>query len=410
MKHIVVLGSGFGGIYTVKYLLQELKHAKDVKITLISKDNYFLFTPMLHEVATGGLNRHNIVEPVRNLFHADNFEFVKCTVKTIRADKKIIETTLCDIPYDYLVIALGSTTNFFHVPGADQYCLDLKNISAAAAVRNRIINSLEIASKLASSQNIQPYLNFTVVGAGPTGVELAAEIVEFVRQMLRNNYKHLRTPSHVYLLQRGDTIMPHAHPRVREQALHELQRQGVTVRLHSEVTKVFKDSVELNKKERLPTHTVIWTSGVKPTPMNVFPSVVDERGFFQVNSYLQVEGLKDVFALGDCAYFVNPGEQKPVPALAQTATLQAKMVARNIIHALRRESLEIAHIRLSGFLVSVGQKFAVADLHGIRFSGFFAWWLWRTIYLFKLLGWTNKFRVALDWTINLFSKRDTSQI
>ncbi|MEK6839464.1 MAG: FAD-dependent oxidoreductase, partial [Nanoarchaeota archaeon] len=213
-------------------------------------------------------------------------------------------------------------------------------------------------------------------GAGPTGVELAAEIAEFVRQMLKNNYKHLRIPFHVYLLQRGDMIMPFVHPQAREQALQELRHQGVTVHLHSEVTRVLKDSVEINKKERLSTHTVIWTSGVKPHTINTIPSTADKRGFFHVDHSLQVKGLKDVFALGDCAFFVNPGEQKPVPALAQTATLQAKIVAKNIIHALRHEPLETAHIRLSGLIVSVGQKFAVADLHGIRFSGFIAWWLW----------------------------------
>ncbi len=410
MKRIVVIGGGFGGVYTIKYLLKHLKDRKDVSVTLLSRDNYFLFTPMLHEVATGGLNRYDVVEPLRDIFNAKNFDFVKCEVKMINFDKKQIETSLCEIPYDYVIVALGSKTNFFDVPGAQEHCLDLKDMTAAAAVRNRIINSLEIASKFYKMKDVQSYLNFVVVGGGPTGVELSAEIAEFVRQMLRNNYRHLGNHFNVYLLQRGEMIIPFIHPNIREKALGELKKKGVTALLHAEVTNVMDDCVEINGKEKIPSHTIVWTSGVKPNAVETHPKIADERGYFHVNSYLQIDGMKNAFALGDCALFFNKGEKKPVPALAQTATIQARIVARNVLHLLNREQLEECHVKLTGLLVSVGQKYAVADLCGIRFSGFLAWWLWRTIYLFKLFGRANKFRVAIDWTINLFSKRDTSQI
>jgi len=409
MKHIVILGGGFGGVYTTKYLLSLLKNRSDVKITLVSRDNYFLFTPLLHEVATGGLNRHNIVEPIRNLFTSNLFEFVKSDIKEVDFPKKIVHTGLCDISYDYLVIALGSTTNFYGIPGAQEHCLDLKNIEAAAAVRNRIIDSLETASK-SKGKDIRSYLTFTVVGGGPTGVELAAEVADFVRQMLRYDYHHLGKEFTVHLVQRGETILPFISASSRQKAHDELIHQGVTILLGSEVTKVFPDGIEINHTKKIPASTIVWTSGIRPRQIAMKPSIVDARGFIPVNKYLQVPSQKNVFALGDCALFTNPGEDKPVPALAQTATIQARYVARNIVHALKNKPLEPCRVRLSGLLVSVGQRYAVAELLGVRLSGFLAWWIWRTIYLFKLVGRVNKIRVAIDWTMNLFSKRDTSQL
>ena len=410
VKNIVIIGGGFGGVYTAKYLIKKFKNNNDIKITLINRENYFLFTPLLHEVATGGLNRHNIVEPIRQILKANNFEFVKCEVKEIDFNKKIVYTNLCDINYDYLVIAIGSTTNFYNIPGAKEYCLDLKNMQAAASVRNKIINSLEIASKLNKKQNISKYLTFCIVGGGPTGVELSAEISEFVKQMLKDNYKHLGNNFKIYLIHKGDKIMPFIHPKCVEKASNELKNKGVTLLLNSSVTKVFDDRAEINNNKKIYSNTIIWTSGVKPNEIKTIPKITDEKGFFHINEYLQVKNMKNVFALGDCALFLNKNEYKPIPALAQTALIESRYISNNIINLIEGRKLEECKVRLSGLLVSIGQKYAVADIHGIRFKGFLAWWLWRTIYLFKLVGRANKFRVALDWTINLFSKRDTSEI
>lgn len=276
VKHIVILGGGFGGIYTAKYLLKELGNKESIKITLINKDNYFLFTPMLHEVATGGLNRHNIVEPIREILKADNFEFIKCAVKEINFNKKLIITSLCDLTYDYLVIALGSSTNFYDVQDARKYCLDLKDLHTASSVRNRIINSLEIASKLYKKENVKKYLTFIVVGGGPTGVELSAEISEFVKQMLKDNYKHLgKNNFKIYLIQRGDRIMPFIHPKCIEKATNELVKKGITLLLNSSATKVLKNSVEINNKENIVSNTIIWTSGVRPNEIETIPKITD---------------------------------------------------------------------------------------------------------------------------------------
>lgn len=411
VKHIVIIGGGFGGVYTAKYLLKKLKCRNDFKITLINRENYFLFTPMLHEVATGGLNRSNIVEPIRQILKADNFEFIKCRVKEIDFNKKIVYTNLCDLNYDSLVIAIGSTSNFYNISGAKEYCLDLKDIQAAASVRNKIIDSLELALKLKNKEDISKYLTFCVVGGGPTGVELAAEISEFVKQMLKDNYKHLgKNNFKIYLIQKGDKIMPFIHPKCIEKASNELINKGVTLLLNSSVSKVFKDAVEINNNKKIYSNTIIWTSGIKPNEIKTIPKITDEKEYFHVNEFLQVDKMNNVFALGDCALFFNKNEDKPIPFLAQTAIKEAEYVTKNIINSIEGKNLEECRVRLSGLLVSIGQKYAVADIHGIRFKGFFAWWLWRTIYLFKLIGKANKFRVALDWTINLFSKRNTSEI
>lgn len=176
------------------------------------------------------------------------------------------------------------------------------------------------------------------------------------------------------------------------------------------VTKVTKESVEINKQKTIPTQTVIWTSGVKPTTMKTFPTITNQQGFFPVDQHFQVQGAQHVYALGDCALMMDARNNKPIPQLAQAAVKQAKVLARNILHEIRGEPLETFIFKQSGLLVSVGQGFAVADIHSIKFKGFFAWWLWRTIYLFKMIGFAKKLRVAYEWTLNLFFPRDTTQI
>ncbi|MBI1972894.1 NAD(P)/FAD-dependent oxidoreductase [Candidatus Woesearchaeota archaeon] len=411
MKRIVILGAGFGGVYTALHLLKRLKPKDQVEILLINKTNYFLFSPMLHEVATGGLNRSNIVQPIREILQRPQFNFIRCTAKEINLEKKTITTEKTVLSYDYLVIALGAENEFFNIPGAQEHTLPLKSLPDAVAIRNHVLDTLEYSSALLKVKNQKPDLSFVIVGAGPTGVELAGELAEFVDQNLQVNYPHLKEYGRkIYLLQRGPAIMPFICNHCRQDALKKLAKENVTVMTNAAVTKVAKEAVEINNKQKIATTTTIWTSGVKPATIPTTPKITDEKGFFPVDAYLRVKGAENVYALGDCALLMNPPDGKPVPALAQAAVKEAKVLAQNILHDIRKQPLKQFTFKQSGLLVSVGKRFAVAEIHGIKFKGFFAWWLWRTIYLTKLVGFRNKLTVAYDWTLNLFFPRDTTQI
>lgn len=410
MKRIVILGAGFGGVYTALNLLKKIRYNDPVEVMLISKKNYFLFAPMLHEVATGGINRSNIVQPIREIIRHPRFTFLRCTVKEIQADKRTVVTDKKIIKYDYLVVALGAENNFYNIPGAGEHAFPLKSLEDAVRIRNHILDRLEYASAMHTLHANEPNLTFVIVGAGPTGVEMAGELAEFIDQNLQKNYLRLREYQRkIYLIQGGPEIIPFMHKNSRRQTLKRLAKEKIQVITNALVTKVTTEGIEINKKQKIKTNTVIWTSGVKPTVIPTKPKITNDRGFFVVDKYLRLQGHKNVYALGDCAYITNR-DGKQVPALAQAAVRAAKVAAKNVLHEINNMPLEVFSFKSSGVLVSVGKRFAVADLHGFRFKGFFAWWLWRTIYLTKLIGWRNKLQVAYDWTLNLFFSRDTTQI
>jgi len=411
MKRIVILGAGFGGVYTTLYLLKQMHRQEKIEILLLSKTNYFLFAPLLHEVATGGINRSNIVQPIREIIQHPNFKFLRCSAKEIDFNKRIITTEKTQIPYDYLVIAIGAENEFFNIPGAQEYALPLKSLQDAVIIRNHVLDCLEMSSALLQVKKDEPNLVFVIVGGGPTGVELVGELAEFIDQNLRHNFPHMKDYERkIFLIQRGPEILPFMSNRSRQQALKKLAKEKVIVMTNAAVTKVTKEGVQINHKEMIITKTVIWASGIKPTTIVTNPKVTNEKGYFVADQQLRVQGQEAVYSVGDCAFVINPYNRKQTPALAQVAVRQARIAARNILHELRNEPQETFTFKLSGILVSVGKRFAVADIHGIKFKGFVAWWLWRTIYLSKLVGWRNKLQVAYDWTLNLFFPRDTTQI
>lgn len=416
MKRIIILGGGFGGVYTAKYLLRKLRNRKDVEIILINRTNYFLFTPMLHEVATGGLNRHHIVEPIRSILDHKhkNFRFVKCEIEKIDFSKRKLYSKHGELQYDILILAIGSRANFFNVPGTEQHALCLKSIEDANRIRNTIIENLEMAAKFQERKDISPYLTFMVIGGGPTGVEVIGEVEEFVQQMVEKNYRELsgKKPK-FYLIQSGEKIIPFMHAMCIGKAMEQLEKKKVRVLLNTVAKEMKEGEVILEqhgKKQTIKANTIIWAAGILPNKISTVPGVTNKTGHYEVDEYLQVKNLKSVYAIGDCAHAYNPGETKPIPALAQAAIIQAKVVAKNIAAALAGKKQKPFSFKPKGLLVSVGKGYGVAEIGKIKFKGFFAWWLMRTIYLFKLVGRANKFKVAYEWTILLFSDRDTSQI
>ena len=330
-KKIVILGGGFGGIYTCKYLLKKLKNTK-VKVVLINKSNYFVFTPMLHEVATGGLNAYSSIEPIREVLNAQNFRFIRCGVNKIDFNEKKIYTEEFSVTYDYLVISIGARTNYFNISGAEENTIPLKTIEDASRIRKRIVTSLENSLIVSDQDKLKQLLTFVIIGAGPTGVELAAEIEEFISQNLKYNFKINKDLIKIIMIQSGSKIMSHlSDEKIILLTKNKLESKGIKIIYNSKVTKVADNYLIINNKEKIYSNNIIWTAGVTPNIINTVPKISDEKNYFHVNKFLEVKNLKNVFALGDCALFYDEVKQQNAPALAQVASEQAKIASDNIV-------------------------------------------------------------------------------
>ncbi len=410
-KQILILGGGFAGIYSA---LSILKHAgEEVEITIINRTNYFLFTPMLHEVATGGLGHHQVVESIREIIYKTPIRFFEATVFSINLEAKEVVTDNGMKPYDILVIAIGASTNFFNTLGAEKYAMVLKNLNDAIAIRDHIIERFEAASREADPMMRKKMLTFVVVGGGATGVEFAAELAALSKTTLRKFYSR-ECPNEcakIVLVHSGKELLPGFSLATRERALMSLEKKGIDVLLGAKVIDVGEESVTLEGEKRIDTHAVIWTAGVQPNTVHTNGGQLpkDVNGRIVTNTDLSVIGFSNVFALGDVAH-VPDINAKPYPMLAQIATEEAKHLGKNIGRQLKGESLEPFAYKLKGSLVSLGQWEAAGTIGNVNLYGKFAWFIWRTVYLFKFISWSKKIKIAVDWTIHIFFPRDVSRM
>lgn len=408
---IVVVGTGFGGTYTVKNMRHFLSKNKNVEVSMVGPKNYFLFTPLLHEVATGAINSLNIVEPIRKVLAGAISNFYLGKVEKINTKEQTIHVAGNDIPYDYLVLAPGSETNYYDIPGAKENSLTLKSIEDAAKIKRKVVCQVERASHVDDRELRKKMLTFVVVGAGPTGVELAAELQELLRESFPKYYKQeLIDDTSVILVQRGPEILPNFLPITRKKVLGFLIEKKIKVLLNSEVKEVRAEHLTLDNGEKISTENVIWVAGVKPIGLNFDASDIAKTpdGKIMVNHYLQLENYPNIFILGDTSAFKQ--NDKNLPALAQVAEKEARNVAQNISLLIQKKKLKAFNYKHRGSMVSVGQWMAAGEIANFTFSGRITWWLWRTLYLSKLISTRKKINVAIDWTINLFSPRDISEI
>jgi NADH dehydrogenase len=411
---ILIIGNGFGGTYALKRLHKFFHKDRNVELSIIGDKNYFLFTPLLHEVATGGINPENIIEPIRKVlgcclknFYLGTAELINTTDCTVSVGENII-------PYDYLVLAPGAQTNFYNIPGAEKYSFPLKTIRDAIKIKNQTITMIEKASHSNDSFERKKMLRFVIVGGGPTGVELAAELQELIYENFSHYYsKDIIQDSSVVLIQRESQLMMQFGPKMRQKSLEILKKKGVDVMLNMSVTEVGDSYVTILSEKtggkKLETETVIWSAGIKPNILNF--DIVPERspdGRLIVNEYLQLKDHKEIFAIGDIALFKTA--TTALPALAQVAEKEARHVAQNIQFAIRGKQLKPFSFSQHVSLVSLGQWAAIGEVFNFTFWGGITWWIWRTVYLSKLISFRKKLRVALDWTIDTFSARDISQI
>jgi NADH:ubiquinone reductase (H+-translocating) len=410
---ILILGGGFGGVYVARELERLKRAGAPVDITLVSRDNFFLFTPMLHEVAASDLDITHIVSPLRTLLRASRV-FVGEVERIDLAGRQVVvshglESHSHVLGYDQLVVALGSTTNFYHLPGLEAHALTMKTLGDAIHLRNRVIATLEQADTECASDDDEGLLTFVVAGGGFAGVETIGAVNDFVREAL-DFYPRLRQRAlKMVLLHAGEEILPELGMQLGAYARAKLTGRGTQIVTNARVTSVTADGVHLDNGVFMPSRLVVWTAGTSPHPLLERLPCPSERGRIRVEDTMAVPGWPGVWALGDCAVIPDRSTGGTFPPTAQHAIREATVLARNIVANLQGRPLRPFAFRTVGQLAAIGRRTGVARILGVNFSGFVAWWLWRTIYLSKLPRLEKKLRVALDWTLDLIFSKDFVQ-
>jgi len=407
-SRVVIVGGGFAGLYTAIGLEKLLKRRDDISVTLLSAENFFLFTPMLPEAGASSIGTRHIVSPLRKLLRrtrpaevsVDKIDLVSRVVFA----RHSLTGAVREFPYDRLVLALGGVTNYFNVPGAAQYSIPFKTLGDAIYVRNHTIDKLEEAA--VEPERAGELVTFAVVGGGLTGVEVSGALNDFVREAVGFYPEIDRKQIRIILLEAGPRLMPEMNEELAAFAEKVLGERGVEVRTNTSVVRAERGEFELSTGERVSTGTLIWAAGVAPNPLIATLQVPTERGRIRVNEFLAIEGLDDAWALGDCAHIPNPKTGKPHPPTAQHAVREGKCAAHNVAASLGIGTSKPFAYRTMGQMAIVGERTGVADVMGLRFEGFIAWFLWRTYYLMRIPQLEKRLRVVLDWTLDLFFKRD----
>jgi len=412
-KRVLILGGGFGGLYAALNLEKALRKQEDFEVILVNRENFFLFTPMLHEVAASDLDLTNIVSPVRQLLQ--RVKFFEGDVESIDMEKKVVRVShgfdhhTHDLTYDHVVIALGSITNFFKLPGLEERALTVKSLGDAIRLRNRLIQLLEEADTECAAGNREPLLTFVVAGGGFAGVETIAGIHDFVIDILPYYPRIKEKMIRAVLVHPGKFILPELGEELGRYAQEKLASRGVEIRGNCKVTGVDGNAVTLSDGAVIQTNTIIWTAGTSPNPKPEALPCQRERGCVCVNEFLEVPQYPGVWALGDAALIPDSTTGQFCPPTAQHALREGKIVAHNILADLRGGTRKPFKFAGLGQLAAIGRRCGVAKVCGFKFSGFIAWWMWRTVYLSKLPRFEKKLRVALDWTLDLFFSKDMVQ-
>lgn len=411
-KHIVILGAGFGGINTAHQLVHKLPPESGWRITVVDRHNYFLFTPLLYHAATGLIDPSAVLFPIRSLTRARNFNFREATVLDIDLNRQVVHLDDGQLSYDYLVLALGSTTNFFGKEDELRQAMTLKTAGDAVAVRNRVIDAFERADVATDPEERRKCLTFVVVGGGATGVELAGAIRGLLNGTLCYQYPNIRPEeSRLLLLEAMPEILPGLPRDLAQYSLRRLRELGVEVRLETPVERVDQEGLLTRAGEYMPSRTIIWAAGVRPSPVAGRLNVPKVRnGRIIVDPCLRVEGVPNVYALGDVAAFEDSATGKPLPPNAAVAVRQGKALANILLAELEGREPQPFVPQHVGEMVSLGRHEAVAEIKGVRFTGFPAWVLWRAFYLSQLMGFKNQLTVALDWSFAYVYQRDTVRL
>jgi len=413
-KRILIIGGGFGGVYTALHLDRALAGDSRFEVTLLSSENFMLFTPMLHEVAASDLAPTDIVCGLRRLFR--HVRFLEADVEKIDLAARKVSVAYGagyqhrDLEYDYLVIAAGSENNFFGSAELEANAVAMKTLTDAMLLRNRIIAGMENASLETDEKLRRAMLTFVVAGGGFAGVETIGAVNDFVRSALRW-YPALREEeARFVLVHPKEVILPELGDKLGRYAQRKLAGRQVEILINTHVKSYADGLVGLDKGDPIFAFTLIWTAGVTPGKLIADLPCKKEHGRLVVTENLEIPDQPGVWALGDCAWALDPATGKPFPTTAQHAVREAKAVARNILASSRNQPQQPFRFKMLGQVAAIGRQTGVAEILGFRFSGFLAWLMWRTIYLGKLPRFEKKLQVALHWTMDLFFPKDLTQL
>ncbi len=405
---VVIIGGGFAGLA----LVEGLKKQK-VQVVLLDKNNFHQFQPLLYQVATSGLEPDSIAFPFRKqLAGYKNVIFRLAEVEEIDTENKIIDTNKGIITYDYLVIATGTATNFFGMKAIEENGLGMKNIRDSLNIRHKMIQNLEQAAITCNEKERDALTNFAVVGGGPAGVEMAGALAEFCKYILPKDYPEY--PSEImkiYVIEGSDKLISEMSEKASFKTLQYLKELNVEVLFNEIVTNYDGEIVTTKSGKQVLAKNLIWTAGVKgQLPKGIDNSHIVGGNRLKTNRYLQVEGLRDVFAMGDIAAVITQDTPKGHPQVAQPAIQQGKFLSKAMMHIINGKPLKPFKYKDKGSLATVGKRRAVADLGKLKFTGYAAWLLWSFVHLMSISGFRNKLLVGLNWTISYFSYEKSNRL
>src|SRR5918993_5358126 len=409
--HIVVLGGGWGGVTTARHLEKVLRRRTDVEITLVSRENFFVLTPLLFEACSGRLELRHCAQPIRAALQ--RARFIEATVESVDVERQLVRAVAPEggaygLPYDHLVVALGASTNDGLIPGSST-ALTFKTMADALVLRNHLIESFERADAAADAAQRRGCLTVVVIGGGLVGVELVGELTAFADDVLRFYPRIRRDEVCFRMFEAGARILPEIDAKLAATAGRVLERRGVDIRISTAVRSIDAERVRLGN-ETIDAGTIVLTAGIVPSDVaSAIPVLRDQRGRIAVDATMRSRSHPQVWALGDCAAIPGP-DGRPYPALAQHAVREARHLASNIKAVIEGRAPSPFMFRSLGTMASLGHTRAVARVFGVRLTGFLAWWVRRTYYLFQMPRWDRRLRIVLDWTVALFFRPDISRI
>ena len=390
MPKVVILGAGFGGLTAARAL------SKHAEVVLIDRHNFQTFLPLLYQVSTAGLAADHVAYPIRGALRKTNVQFRMGTPEKLSAAAS--ELTLTDgqiIKYDHLVIALGSTTSDFGIPGVKENALGMKSVGEALTIRSEVMRSYEEMCRQGNKDN----LDIAIVGGGPTGVEMAGAFAELVRGPLRSDYADAANRVRVSIIEAGPRLVPSFSESLSAKTQKDLEKLGVTVLTNTSVKEVMPDSILTLDGNTIPANTTVWAAGVKGVPAMDLLHLPITRGRIDVESTLQVTGYENVWAIGDIAGAVG-ANGTPLPMVAPVAMQQGRFLAKQIQALAAAKPLENFKYKDKGSMATIGRHKAIVEVKGIRISGPIAWLAWLWLHLFYILGGRNKIGTMADWTWN----------
>lgn len=398
-KRVVIIGGGFGGLHLAKGLRK-----KDFQVVMLDKNNYHTFQPLLYQVATSGLEPDSIAYPIRKIFkNQPRFHFRMATVERIDTAANIVETNIGTISYDYLVIATGTTTNFFGMKGVEKYAMTMKTVSESLDLRSLILQNFEKAL-LANEEEQESYMNFPIVGGGPTGVELAGALAELKNHILPADYPDLDIKRmKIHLIEMQDEVLKPMSDKASEKALKYLIELGVDVMLNKSVASFDGEQLVFKSGEVFKSKTLIWAAGVRGNIIDGFPESSIDRGRYVVDRTSKVKDTENVYAIGDIGQMITPLFENGLPQVAPVANQQGDFLAKNLVRISVGQQPLLFEYKDQGSMATIGRNRAVVDMGKIKFKGTVAWFVWMFVHLISLVGFRNRVITFFNWSYNYFS-------